>query len=360
MDSEASDNQTSASEVKPGNNVIACPVCGAATVQEKCKVICKSDICRGRVVYNCAEFLGGGGAFWGGRRGLPRGKGGGNTQGGGACPKKKRYAPKWRRRATSGGAGGAGRGRRSLSRGGLIQATPLQERRHIGIAAGEVAEQLHGIVAAAARKQGLTEVIAVLALEAACPATPTPASTRWRCTPAPRPDPATGARAVPIYLTTSFVFESQRPRGVAVQHGARRPRLFAHLQPDLRGARGAHRGAGRRRRRDRDRQRPGGAAPGDRHADGRGLAHRRLHRALRRLAQPAALHAGALRHRDHVRQAARHRRLARARSGRTRGCCSAKRWATRASTCSTFRRYRRSPTTRACRCWSIRPSRRPG
>jgi hypothetical protein len=56
MDSEASDNRTSASEVKPGDNVIACPVCGAATVQEKCKVICKSDICRGRVVYNCAEF----------------------------------------------------------------------------------------------------------------------------------------------------------------------------------------------------------------------------------------------------------------------------------------------------------------
>lgn len=35
---------------------IACPVCGGATVQEKCKVICKSDLCRGRVVYNCAEF----------------------------------------------------------------------------------------------------------------------------------------------------------------------------------------------------------------------------------------------------------------------------------------------------------------
>jgi GNAT superfamily N-acetyltransferase len=35
---------------------IVCPVCGAATVQEKCKVICKSDLCRGRVVYNCAEF----------------------------------------------------------------------------------------------------------------------------------------------------------------------------------------------------------------------------------------------------------------------------------------------------------------
>jgi hypothetical protein len=37
-------------------DAIACPVCGAATVQERCKVICKSDLCRGRVVYNCAEF----------------------------------------------------------------------------------------------------------------------------------------------------------------------------------------------------------------------------------------------------------------------------------------------------------------
>jgi len=35
---------------------IICPVCGAATVQEKCKVICRSEICHGRVIMNCAEF----------------------------------------------------------------------------------------------------------------------------------------------------------------------------------------------------------------------------------------------------------------------------------------------------------------
>ena len=35
---------------------IVCPVCGAAVVQEKCKLICRSDICRGRVVMNCSEF----------------------------------------------------------------------------------------------------------------------------------------------------------------------------------------------------------------------------------------------------------------------------------------------------------------
>jgi GNAT superfamily N-acetyltransferase len=38
------------------SSAIICPVCGAATVQEKCKIICKSDLCRGRIIYNCAEF----------------------------------------------------------------------------------------------------------------------------------------------------------------------------------------------------------------------------------------------------------------------------------------------------------------
>ena len=56
MDNEASGEQTSSKEIKPSDSVIACPVCGAATVQEKCKVICRSDICGGRVIYNCAEF----------------------------------------------------------------------------------------------------------------------------------------------------------------------------------------------------------------------------------------------------------------------------------------------------------------
>ena len=56
MDNGASDKPASEREIKSNDKVIACPVCGAATVQEKCKVICRSDVCRGRVVYNCAEF----------------------------------------------------------------------------------------------------------------------------------------------------------------------------------------------------------------------------------------------------------------------------------------------------------------
>jgi len=35
---------------------IVCPVCGAAVVQEKCKLICRSEVCRGRIVMNCSEF----------------------------------------------------------------------------------------------------------------------------------------------------------------------------------------------------------------------------------------------------------------------------------------------------------------
>jgi hypothetical protein len=56
MDDRVIDNELSAKERKPADNAIVCPVCGVATVQEKCKVLCKSEVCRGRVVYNCAEF----------------------------------------------------------------------------------------------------------------------------------------------------------------------------------------------------------------------------------------------------------------------------------------------------------------
>jgi hypothetical protein len=44
-----------AQEASDAGEVI-CPVCGAAAVQEKCKMICRSENCRGRVVMNCSEF----------------------------------------------------------------------------------------------------------------------------------------------------------------------------------------------------------------------------------------------------------------------------------------------------------------
>ena len=43
-------------DMEPDEATMVCPVCGAVAVQEKCKVICHSDICRGRIVMNCSEF----------------------------------------------------------------------------------------------------------------------------------------------------------------------------------------------------------------------------------------------------------------------------------------------------------------
>jgi hypothetical protein len=34
----------------------ACPACGAALIQEKCKVVCRSPQCVYRIIYNCSEF----------------------------------------------------------------------------------------------------------------------------------------------------------------------------------------------------------------------------------------------------------------------------------------------------------------
>jgi len=41
---------------EPKESVLVCPLCGSVAFQEKCKVICRSEICRGRVVLNCSEF----------------------------------------------------------------------------------------------------------------------------------------------------------------------------------------------------------------------------------------------------------------------------------------------------------------
>ena len=53
---KVSQEQSETTRAGDAGDTIVCPVCGTATVQEKCKVICKSDLCRGRVIYNCAEF----------------------------------------------------------------------------------------------------------------------------------------------------------------------------------------------------------------------------------------------------------------------------------------------------------------
>ena len=66
------------------------------------------------------------------------------------------------------------------------------------------------------------------------------------------------------------------PRRGALQHRAGRPRVFAPVEPDQRGAGGAHQRAGGRGGRHRDGERAGGNAPRHRH----GLFRRRSHRGV--------------------------------------------------------------------------------
>ncbi|MFM8230401.1 MAG: hypothetical protein ACKOAL_04180, partial [Chthoniobacterales bacterium] len=41
---------------KTDNPDAVCPVCGAALISEKCKVVCRSSTCGYRIVFNCSEF----------------------------------------------------------------------------------------------------------------------------------------------------------------------------------------------------------------------------------------------------------------------------------------------------------------
>ena len=56
------------------------------------------------------------------------------------------------------------------------------------------------------------------------------------------PDPATGARALPIYQTTSYVFEDTDAGRRPLRARRARPHLHAHRQPHA----GRRRAAGRR------------------------------------------------------------------------------------------------------------------
>lgn len=47
---------TAPAESATDNPDAVCPVCGAALVSEKCKVVCRSALCGYRIVFNCSEF----------------------------------------------------------------------------------------------------------------------------------------------------------------------------------------------------------------------------------------------------------------------------------------------------------------
>ena len=125
------------------------------------------------------------------------------------------------------------------------------------------------------------------------------------------PDAATGARAQPIYQTTSFVFDSRRPRGVALQPADVRQRLFAHFESHGSGSRRTRRGARRRPRGARRGHRDGCADDGAPDARPQRRPHRRRAHALRRHLFAARCHVRAVRHRRDVRRRRRSRRVRR-------------------------------------------------
>ena len=122
-----------------------------------------------------------------------------------------------------------------------------------------------------------------------------------------KPDPATNARAVPIYATTSYVFDD-------AAHAARLFGLqeFGNIytrimNPDHGRLRAARRGARGRRGGPRRRLRPGGRDPLDPQPRPRRRQHRQLLVAVRRHLQPVHPHAAQDRHHHDLRR--RHRPL---------------------------------------------------
>ena len=173
-----------------------------------------------------------------------------------------------------------------------------------------------------------------------------------------RPDPYTGARAVPIYQTTSYVFEDVESAAAYFNLQEYGNTYSPHHESDGRRARGARGEPRGRSRRGRLRQRPGGAGGGLLHGAAARRSRRRLAGALRRLADAAEAPLPQALGRPRPRRPERSRRLARAREARDQGCSSARRSATRRAPCSTSRPWPRSPPSAVRRSSSTTPSRR--
>ncbi len=108
-----------------------------------------------------------------------------------------------------------------------------------------------------------------------------------------QPDPTTGARAVPIYQTTSFVFKDSEHATQSIRAAGIRQHLYAHHEPHD-GRAGAARGVARKRRGGSgDVQRPVGAIHhhqqpagiGRRNGVGQHALRRHLHPVRRQLPQ---------------------------------------------------------------------------
>ena len=167
------------------------------------------------------------------------------------------------------------------------------------------------------------------------------------------PDPATGARAVPIYQTTSFEFRDAAhaqnlfalaeigniyTRIMNPTQGVLEARLSS-LEGGITTAVGPAGRAGRELG-------PGGRDARDPHPRRGRRPHRRQPVAVRRHLQPVPLHAAEDGHRGHLRRRpARPRAVALRRSVRTPRRSTARCSPTRRTTCSTSRASARSPTT---------------
>jgi O-acetylhomoserine (thiol)-lyase len=173
------------------------------------------------------------------------------------------------------------------------------------------------------------------------------------------PDPATGARAVPIHLSTSFVFESSE-HAASLFNMERSGHVYSRISNPtnavleermaaLEGGVGRH----------RHRQRPGGAAPGHRHA-----GRRRLH-----IVASSALYGGSHNLLHYTLRASASRPPSSSRATSTAGAPRSA-----PNTRLLFGETLGNPgldvldiptvapsrTRPACRCWWTRPSPRPG
>ena len=172
-----------------------------------------------------------------------------------------------------------------------------------------------------------------------------------RSTPGRCPTAQTGARALPIYQTTSYVFKDTDARGEPVRAQGVREHLHPDHEPDAgrrraadRGARGRRRGAARRVRAGR-----GDAGLPQRRRGRR--PHRGQPVPLRRHVQPAEVHAArsSASRRTFVEDPDDARGVAGRRPAEHQGCSSARPSPTRRRRSSTSRASPASPTRSACR-----------
>ena len=164
-----------------------------------------------------------------------------------------------------------------------------------------------------------------------------------------RPDPNTGARAVPIFQTTSYVFEDPESAAAYFNLQEYGNTYSPDHEPDRRGLRGA--GGQPRGRRGRGGLRQRARCPGGRpvHPARAGRPRRLVLGAVRRHGQPVQARAAQDERRADLGRPRRPRRVAAGGARRTPRRSSARPSATPPATCWTSRWSRRSRTSTSCR-----------